>query len=196
MADATPDAPVVPPAVDPATVEDPATNARVLALLASHGALFTTLAHPPTRTSEESAAVRGAPLASGAKAMLVKAAKPLAHGGLYVLLVMSAVRTADLKRVRGLLGVARLSLASVDDVRRVTGCIPGAVPPFGSLFPGVRTYMDASLAAQGPVINFNAGLRTHSVLGLPVADYIRIEQPVAADFAAPPPAAEQDSVAT
>jgi Ala-tRNA(Pro) deacylase len=185
MADATPDV--------PAPTEDPTTHARVLALLTAHGASYTTLTHPPTRTSEESAAVRGVPLATGAKAMLVKAAQ--AHGQ-YALLVMSAARTADLKLVRGLLGVTRLSLASVEDVRAVTGCIPGAVPPFGSLFPGVRTYMDASLTAQGPVINFNAGLRGASVLGLSVADYVRIEQPVAADFAAPPPPAERDGAAT
>lgn len=59
----------------------------------------------------------------------------------------------------------------------------GAVPPFGSLWPGVLTVMDRSLEGQGLSMNFNAGLRTLSVLGLRVAQYVEVEAPVVADFA-------------
>jgi len=164
--------------------EDPATHTRVLALLQQHGAVYRVLQHAPTKTSQESADVRGVPLASGAKAMLVRAGKPLlAHGGgLYVLCVMSAACTADLKKLRGVLGVSRLSMATVAEVRALTGCLPGAVPPFGSLFDGVQTLVDASLQQQGSTINFNAGLRTVSVCDLPVAAYLAIEQPLRAEF--------------
>ena len=70
--------------------------------------------------------------------------------------------------------------------------------PFGSLW-GLKTYMDTSLQeqarlvwspsrardhrhsyrpflAQGDTINFNAGLRTHSV-SMSVAEYLRVEGP-------------------
>ncbi len=69
-------------------------------------------------------------------------------------------------------------MASADDVRSVTGCISGAVPPFGSLFPGVVTVVDESLREQGETINFNAGLRTRSVINLAVRDYLDVEKPV------------------
>ena len=166
-------------------VEDPATHARLLALLSSRGLSFSTLAHVPTRTSEESAAVRGVPLASGAKAMLLKASKPLPHGSPYLLAVLSAARKADLRALRCALAQKSVSLASVDDVWRLTGCVPGAVPPFGSLFAGVKTYVDPSLVEQGEFINFNSALRGSSVIGLRTADFLRVEQPIVLAFSEP-----------
>ena len=179
-----PPSPAPPPpssaALPPAAVaEDPATHERGLSLLRGAGARFSTRVHAPTATSAESAAARGAPLASGAKAMLLKAAKPVAAlgGALYVLAVLSAARGADLKALKALLGAPRLSLASIEEVRALTGCVPGAVPPFGSLFPGVATVVDASLREQGSEINFNAGLRSVSVTGLSVDEYLAVERP-------------------
>lgn len=156
--------------------EDPRTNQRILALLETKSCTFRTLVHAPTKTSEESAMVRGVELASGAKAMLLKCSKDLPHGSPYLLAVLSASRKADLKLLRSSLGQKSVSLASVEDVARLTGCVPGAVPPFGSLFPGVRTYVDPSIVERTH-INFNAGLRGFSVCDLPVADYLRVESP-------------------
>ena len=75
----------------------------------------------------------------------------------------------------------KLRLATPDVVKDVTGCLPGAVPPFGSLFEGVTTYADKSLQEQGDSINFNGGLRTHS-FGISVADYLAVEKPSIEDF--------------
>lgn len=176
--------------VETELVESTLTHERVLALLATHDATFGTLVHAPTLTSDQSARVRGVPLASGAKAMLLRSPKPLAHGGHYVLAVMSAACGVDWRALRNAVGTKQLALATVDDVRRITGCLPGAVPPFGSLWrnDGVTTFVDDSLVNQGTTINFNAGLRTHSVLGLSVADYMRIEGgPPVAHFTSPAP---------
>jgi Ala-tRNA(Pro) deacylase len=148
--------------------EDPKTHQRILELLKKYGATFGTLEHQPTKTSQESADVRGVPLASGSKAMLLKSK------GEFFLAVLSAAKALDLPAIRKLLGISKLSLASLDDVKKITGCLNGAVPPFGSLF-GIKTYLDRSVIEQGPEINFNAGLRTFSVLHLSVADYLRIE---------------------
>jgi Ala-tRNA(Pro) deacylase len=157
-------------------VEDPHTHRRILALLETHGCTFRTLVHAPTKTSEESAQVRGVELASGAKAMLLKCAKDLPHGSPFILGVLSASRKADLKLLRTSLGQKSVSLASVEDVARLTGCVPGAVPPFGSLFPSVMTYVDPSIVERSH-INFNAGLRGFSVCDLPVSEYLRVECP-------------------
>ena len=164
--------------------EESTTNEAVMGLLKSHNAKFGTLTHAPTRTSEESASVRGVPLATGAKAMLLKASKALPHGSPFLLVVLSAARKADLRALRGLLNQKSVSMASVEDVWRLTRCIPGAVPPFGSLFEGVATYADTSIT-ELPAINFNAGLRTHSVLHLAVEDYLAIEKPTVLSFSLP-----------
>ena len=61
-----------------------------------------------------------------------------------------------------------------------TGCVNGAVPPFGSLF-GAHTYLDKSLIEQGDTMNFNAGLRTHSI-NMKVEDYLNVENPRQGNF--------------
>jgi Ala-tRNA(Pro) deacylase len=164
--------------------ESPATHERLLSMLSSSGAPFRLSSHAATRTSAESAAVRGVPLSSGAKALLVKASggRLLAHGGPYLLAVMSAARAVDWKALRAAAGCKQLALAALDDVWALTGCVVGAVPPFGSLFAGCATLVDRSLVDQGPEINFNAALRTQSVLGLPVAAYLALEKPALAHF--------------
>ena len=159
---------------------------RIIALLTASNASFETLNHTPTLTSQESANVRGVPLASGAKAMLLKVPKALPHGGVYVLAVLSAARSVNLSKVKSLVNSKRLSLASVEDVLTVAGTLPGAVPPFGSLFSGVVTLVDRSLLTQGDTINFNAGLRTRSVMHLRVADYLALEKPTVCDFSEEP----------
>jgi Ala-tRNA(Pro) deacylase len=174
---ASPPAQPAPPAPPAQRVEeDRATHERVLALLRKHDAQFSTLEHAPTRTSQESADVRGVPLASGAKAMLLRAGKqPLPGGGEFALVVLSAAAKLELGKLKKLLGVKDLSMASEADVLRLTGCVPGAVPPFACLFDGVLLVVDESLARQGEAINCNAGLRTSSVCGLSTAAYFAIE---------------------
>ena len=70
-------------------------------------------------------------------------------------------------------------MATAEEVKEVTGCIPGGVPPFGSVFTakgGVETIVDPSLQEQGKRINFNCGLRTRSVSIL-FSDYLAFEKP-------------------
>jgi Ala-tRNA(Pro) deacylase len=117
--------------------------------------------------------------------MLVKLGKPLATTGTrFVLAVMSASCELDWTKFKALVGQSKAGMATLSDVAAVTGCLPGAVPPFGSLFDSVTTFMDESVTKQGPEINFNAGLRTFSILGLSVDEYKRIEAPVICAFSA------------
>ena len=161
--------------------EDPATNAALLAMLsqklgAPNSGRWGTSTHVACRTSEESAAVRGATLASGAKAMLLST-KP---SDTFVLAVISASAKMDSKAFKKVGGFKSTKFASEEEVFALTGCRPGAVPPFGSLW-GVRTLVDQSLLDQGDSINFNSGLKTASV-NMSTADFLEVEQPVVASF--------------
>ncbi len=136
--------------------------------LKESGVAFTVLRHEPVFTSEQAAAVRGTPLASGAKALVVRA------GDGFVLLVLPADRKLDSRKARAGLGVKNVRFASREEVEQLTGLQPGSIPPFGSLF-GLKTYCDPDLGASAS-INFNAGDHAISV-GMAHADYLAAEKP-------------------
>ena len=135
--------------------------------------------HEAVLTSKQASEVRGVTLASGAKAMLLKDnASKLENMDtkvLYTLAVMSASKKFSWKLVKKLLKAKNIRFATVEEVQKVTGCLPGAVSPFGSAY-GVSTIVDESLGIQGETINFNCGLRTHSVRMM-YKDYLAIEKP-------------------
>lgn len=136
--------------------------------LTAAGVPFTVSRHEAVYTSEQAAAVRGVPLASGAKALVVKA------GEAFALLVVPADRKLDSKKARAGLGVKAIRFATKDEVLRLTGLEPGSIPPFGSLF-GLPTYLDPNLAANES-INFNAGDHAISIR-MAHADFVTAERP-------------------
>ena len=164
--------------------EDPATFERIATALTAAGIRFSLTEHNPVKTSAEAARIRGVSLASGAKAMFLFDKKKKK----YFLAVISAATAIDFKKLRKVTG-KRSNLASQELTLAVTGCLTGAVPPFGSLMTGggdgvtVQTVCDHSLVAQGDEISFNCGLRTKSVR-IRVADWQRFEQPMMVDFGA------------
>ena len=136
-------------------------------MLAERELPFEILRHEPVFTSEAAAAVRGTPLASGAKALVCKADER------FLMIVVPADRKLSSKAVRNA-GMKSLRFASREEVEQRTGLAPGSIPPFGSLF-GLETWCDERLAEQ-PRINFNAG--DHSIsISMAYADYISAEQP-------------------
>ena len=122
---------------------------RVENLLRQHGIAFQVLRHEPVYSSEEAARVRGTPLASGAKALVVKG------DSAFAMFVLPADRKLDSHAVRRALGWRKLRFASREEVLELTGLAPGSIPPFGSLF-GLPTRCDEQLG-ENEVINFNAG---------------------------------------
>lgn len=164
--------------------EDPALFKRLLAMVEAAGVRHERLTHAPTRTSAESAAVRGVEVSTGAKAMMfktgLKGAKAEAAeregAPTHYLVVLSASRQLDLKAVRKITGKSS-KMASPAEVFEVAGAVPGAVPPVGSAFTGgrVQTLIDQSLIDQGPTVNFNCGLRSESLCHVPVEDLLRLE---------------------
>ena len=136
--------------------------------LSAAGVPFTVTRHAPVFTSEEAAAVRGVPLCTGAKALVVKA------GEEFLLLVVPADRKLDSKKARNGLGVKSLRFADRAEVERLTGLQPGSIPPFGSLF-GLPTCCDPALG-ENASINFNAGDHAISV-SMTYADFASFERP-------------------
>ena len=140
----------------------------ILATLNAHGCEFKTQHHEPTRTSAIAAEVRGVSLSSGAKAIVATGHKM----GKHYLFVMPAHLKLDSKAVKHVVGE---SVGFAENPEEVTGCVPGSVPPFGSIL-GLQTYVDPRLS-ENETIHFNAGLLTDSV-SMPYHAYIEIEKPI------------------
>jgi Ala-tRNA(Pro) deacylase len=98
---------------------------RIIALLDSKGVPYDVSRHAPVFTSEEAARVRGAPLASGAKALICKAA------GEFVLFVMPGDRRLDSKLVRKAFNLRSLRFATREEVEQLTSLLPGSIPQAG-----------------------------------------------------------------
>src|SRR5436190_11694384 len=94
-------------------------------LLAEHGVAFQEKHHPPTLTSEQSAAARGEPLGVGAKALLLKT------DDVFRLFVLCADRKLDSAAIKRQLKAKKVRFATAAELQELTGLVPGAVPPFG-----------------------------------------------------------------
>lgn len=151
----------------------PSVFERVEELLRQCGAKFDVSRHKPVYTSRAAADVRGASLASGAKALICKGDDQ------FVMFVMPADLKLAGKAARKMMGWRKLRFADRDEVLRLTGLEPGSIPPFGSLF-GLKTICDRQLGLNEK-INFNAGDHCISV-SMPYEDYLRAESPELGDF--------------
>jgi Ala-tRNA(Pro) deacylase len=141
---------------------------RLNELLTRSGVPFTISHHEPVFTSEEAAAIRGVPLSSGAKALVVKV------GDAFRMLIVPADRKLDSKKTRESLAVKSTRFATRDEVEQITTLQPGSIPPFGSLF-GLQTIVDPALGLNES-INFNAGDHAISIQ-LRYEDYVQVERP-------------------
>ena len=128
---------------------------KILSHLDALGIPYEKLEHEPVTTSEAAAGARASRLEQGAKALVVKAKDDYYH------LIISAAARLDNKKLRGVIGSRKLRFASAEEVFEITGCRPGAVPPFGNLF-GLPVYMDDLLLGEETVY-FNCGSHTVSL---------------------------------
>jgi len=142
---------------------------RILRLLDEAGAAYRRVEHAPTRTSEESAAARGEPLAVGGKALVLKV------GDAFGLFVLSAARSLDSDAVRRRFDVRRTRFATAEELTALTGLVPGSVPPFGRPIVDLPLRVDPSVLANDRVA-FNAGSLTTSLV-VAIDDYVRVARP-------------------
>ena len=152
---------------------------KLVDLFQKGNAQFRVLEHPAAGKSSQSVAeIRGTQLGQGAKALVCH----VKGNGikLYALAVLPADKQADLSKLATALGGRRASLASPDEVRELTGCVFGAVPPV-SFHPDLKLVADPSLYERYDELAFNAGLLDHSII-IKTEDYRRIVQPELIDF--------------
>jgi len=135
--------------------------------LRERGVAFRLLEHAPVFTSEEASRVRGTPIEAGAKALVLQAENQPVH------VVLPGHRRVDNARVRAILGTRTLRFATPEELLALTGCAPGAVPPFGNLF-GLPVLADAELAGREEIA-FNAGSNAVSIV-MRGADFIRLSE--------------------
>ena len=150
---------------------------QIRALLAQAQVSFREIHHEPTRTSEESARVRGEPLKFGGKALLIKVDET------FRLFVLSADRKLDSAAVKAHFQAKKTRFATPEELLEQTGLVPGSVPPFGEPVLPFPLYVDPSVF-ENERIAFNAGSLTDSIV-LRVEDYRKAAQFESFRFSAP-----------
>jgi Ala-tRNA(Pro) deacylase len=138
--------------------------------------VFREVHHAPTRTSEESALARGEELRIGGKALLIKVDAD------FRLFVLSADRKVDSAAIRTHFRAKKTRFASSEELLRMTGLVPGSVPPFGAPILPFPLYTDPSVF-ENQRIAFNAGSLTDSII-MGIDDYRRLANPEVFSFAA------------
>jgi Cys-tRNA(Pro)/Cys-tRNA(Cys) deacylase len=106
----------------------------------------------PANSAEESAAMQGIPLEALLRTIVVRRGEDD-----YLFVLVPAGRRFDWPKVRGHLGVSRLSLPDADEAQRVTGYVRYTITPFGSTraWPVIA---DAEITKQ-PVVAIGGGAR-------------------------------------
>jgi prolyl-tRNA editing enzyme YbaK/EbsC (Cys-tRNA(Pro) deacylase) len=153
------------------SAEAPELLARCLALLEASGLPHAHRRHPPARSSEEAAALRGESAALGAKSLCFKAA------GRPVLVAARVPDRVDNRALRHALGAQKMRFATPEELLAWTGCAPGRVPPIGPPLLDLPLYADARLL-QGERLWFTCGTATDSI-GMAVADWVAFARPQA-----------------
>lgn len=137
--------------------------------LALEGVSFREVHHEPTLTSADSARARGEDLRTGGKALLMKGDET------FRLFVLPADRKLDSQAVRKAWNVRKLRFASREELLKMTGLVPGSVPPFGPPILPFELFVDEAIR-DNPRIAFNAGSLTDSIV-LPTSDYFELAKP-------------------
>ena len=88
---------------------------------------------------------------------------------------MGSARRMVSRLIRKRQGAQRFRFASAEELEKLTGLVPGCVPPFGRPILPLELYVDTSIL-QNDRIAFNAGSLTDSII-MRVEDYLRLVNP-------------------
>lgn len=128
---------------------------KIKEILDENKIIYKTYSHPPTKTSEEAAIYRKVPLKLGAKAILLK------DKNRFLIVVVPANRKLDSKKLKKILQSKKLRFATVEELKDLTGCDKGSLPPFGSFF-NLKIIVDKKIFQEKQMI-FNAGSLENSI---------------------------------
>jgi Cys-tRNA(Pro) deacylase len=112
---------------------------------------FETVRHGPVRSVAEAAEVRGVAVADVVKTIVVRRDKDD-----YLFVLVPGDRVISWPKLRGLLGVSRLSMPDAATAKEATGYERGTITPFGSSRPWPVL---ADSRTEGHTISLGAGER-------------------------------------
>ena len=155
----------------------------IVAFLDQHKIQYDLIEHAPVKTSEEAARIRVEPWKLPFETLLAMAAKALVvrSNGQFFLFVLPGTKKMNWKTVKFLLRNESASLATPEEVIKVSSVPIGSVPPFGNLFnPPIQVYMERTLSPGE--ICFNPGEFGKSIK-MKREDYIKLVNPKVSEFA-------------
>ena len=116
---------------------------------------YEVMEHKAVYTSKEAAEVRGTELRQGCKALICKTEKG------FVQAVVPGDKEINFDKLKKILDVKDIELANAGDVKKVSGCNIGSVPPLGNLF-SIKVYFDKKVS-ENEIVAFNAGSHMRSI---------------------------------
>lgn len=135
------------------------TKEKIIAYFQDANADFEGIDHEPAGSAEEYHNTLGTEYEQQAKALFVRYKKPGEKG--FVVVALQAQKRADLNTVKRLIGAREVRLATKDQLKQVTGCNFGELPPLGKLF-GLKLLLDKDLVDEEKIY-FNAGDLSYSI---------------------------------
>ncbi len=138
------------PSMDPA--EEPSGETPAIAAVRDLGVAHRVVTTAPAGSAEESASMQGIPLEALLRTIVVRRGDDD-----YLFVLVPAGRRFDWPKLRGHLGVSRLSLPDADEAQRVTGYVRYTITPFGSTRPWPVIADDTVL--EHPVVAIGGGAR-------------------------------------
>lgn len=155
--------------------DDPRVPSVVRRYLREHQADYAVIQHPRAYSAMREAAAAHIPGREWAKAVVCMA------DGRPTLAVLPADHVVDRARLRDLVGVDEIRLATEAEIGFLyEGCELGAVPPLGPLY-GQRVFVDASLVANDEIA-FSAGSH-RSAIRMRYREFASLVNPTVGRFA-------------
>ena len=147
----------------------------IRSLLDEHAVSYTFIEHEAGTTSEEMVRIRKEySLSEGAKALIL-----LTDVG-FVQVVVPGDKKFKNSKLRNVIRTKDIRFATLDELATITdGILPGAIPPFGTLF-NLTVYADSKLFTNDHIV-FNCGERTASI-SMQSNDYKDVVRPVVVDI--------------
>ena len=145
----------------------------LIELLDGAGVAYKVIEHEPEGATESVSALRGHPVAQGAKCIIL-IVKPDKRTTKYVLAVVPGDRRVDLDAVKRRYSARYVGFADAATAERLARTVPGTVLPFG-LDPELDLIADPAIVAE-PEIYFNAARLDRSIM-MSGPDYATIADP-------------------
>lgn len=148
--------------------------------IAADGIAHRVVTTEPANSAEESASMQGIPLGALLRTIVVRRGEDD-----YLFVLVPAGRRFDWPKLRGHLGVTRLSLPDADEAQRVTGYVRYTITPFGST-RAWPVLVDGAVMDE-PVIAIGGGARGVN-LHLAPAELVSALGATVVDVSVPDPA--------